>query len=747
MLSWLRRYPRVLVLSACVLLIFSLVAAVSVAWAASRAPRVSAAVAASVTVPTIALPWDKSLNGTIPFTGGPHAGLNPSCAAEPVGSMSGVDFGFPENTDVLAVTSGRVIYAKDYGDGQIRNAVMIDHGGGFITEYWHLNSIDPSIVPGVWVSAGSLLGKSGWSPDKDGNKSIHLHLEFRQYTSPPSADPLGNIPYPAQGLSIDGYTIWTFVDSKSGNGLNYEGTMTRSGTISKAVPQSKIGCGGKSQAIGHWEDVGPASRPKDCPITSYTINCTIIADSSHTGGYPTSTNLKPLPSHFQFSPTSVNLTTTSGQNPTPQTLTLTDTGLGPLTWTLTSTPPSWLGVSPVSGFLSPITAPSQDITLTFTMPTTPGTYTTSLEFRAPGADNSPTTVPISVSVALQRANTWVCSNGNVSGLCSASTIVPMPTARADMAVVTAPDGRIFALGGSVDTGPGTDIVLSTVEAYDPVTNTWKCSIGDTHSGCASTTITPMPTARTALAAVLGPNGLIYAIGGYSAIQNGSGGSAFNTVEAYDPVTNTWQCSIGDTQSGCNSSTLMPMNTATVGSPAVVAPGGLLGSGMFIYVFDGQTDTEAYDIDGNQWVPVAPSPARESGAGAVLGPNNHIYLLGTVLSPVVRIYDVATGQWSASTSPMPTARSYYGTAVGPDGRFYTIGGDIGIWTNIVEAYTPGSDSWSCSTNDGASGCTSSTITPMPTPRFDLGSAVDRNGRIYAIGGGYFGDSNVVEVYST
>jgi hypothetical protein len=655
--------------------------------------------------------------------------------------MSGVDFGFPQNTDVLAVAPGTVLYTG-YVDGQIRNAVVIDHGGGFITEYWHLNAIDPSIIPGVRVPSGAVIGKSGWSPDQNGNPIYHLHLEFRQYTSTPVASPLGNTPLSANGMSIDGYTIWTFTDP-NGQGLNYQGTMTQGGVISKAISPTKIGCGGKAQITGRWNATDPTPKRSTCPITGYTIHCTINASTSGSGGYPVSTNFEPLPSHFQFNPTSVNVTTLTGQSLSPQTLNLTNTELGTLTWTLVPTLPSWLTVSPQTGFLSPITSQSQVLTLTFTAPSTPGAYSTVLEFSAPGADNSPISVPVSVSVVQQLANTWVCSIGNASGQCSASTIVPMPTARADMAVVTGPDGRIYAIGGSVDTGPGTDIVLSTVEIYDPVSNTWECSVGDTHPGCTVADIAPMPTGRTNLAAVVA-NGLIYTLGGNDAIQNGTGGSPFNTVEAYDPIANKWHCSIGDTQPGCNSTTLMPMSSATDGFPAVVAPGGLLGSDMFIYVFDGQTDTEAYDIGGNQWVPVSPSPISEGGSGAVLGPNNRIYLLGTVLSPVVRMYDVTTGQWSAGSSPMPTARSWYGTGVGQDGRFYTIGGDTGIWTNVVEAYDPVSDTWECS--DGASGCTPNALTAMPTPRFDLGAAVWHDGRIFAIGGGYFGDSNVVEAYA-
>ncbi len=62
--------------------------------------------------------------------------------------------------------------------------------------------------------------------------------------------------------------------------------------------------------------------------------------------------------------------------------------------------------------------------------------------------------------------------------------------------------------------------VNTVEAYDPVTNTWS-------------TKAPLPTARNNHAAEV-VNGILYVIGGYD-----SSGLLLSTVESYDPVTNTW----------------------------------------------------------------------------------------------------------------------------------------------------------------------------------------------------------------
>ncbi len=226
-----------------------------------------AATPAAVTIPTMKLPWDRSLT-TIALTGGPNGHYpDKTCTLENKSIMSGVDFGLPQNTNVLAVAAGRVIYAG-YTDSQIRNEVRIDHGGGFVTEYWDLNSIDPSIVTGVSVAQGRLLGKSGYAPCpkcKNGI-SVHLRLEFRQYTS----NPLQNTPLSAHGMAIDGYKIWTFLNTSSGQGYNFQGTMTRGMTIVKS--QSECGVNG----VKTW----------------YSLNgSTILAIANGTGGFLTSTNL------------------------------------------------------------------------------------------------------------------------------------------------------------------------------------------------------------------------------------------------------------------------------------------------------------------------------------------------------------------------------------------------------------------------------------------------------------------------
>jgi hypothetical protein len=85
----------------------------------------------------------------------------------------------------------------------------------------------------------------------------------------------------------------------------------------------------------------------------------------------------------------------------------------------------------------------------------------------------------------------------------------MPTARYRLAAGVI-NGRLYAVGGCCDNNFH---LLGAVEAYDPVTNTWI-------------TEATMPTARYGLAAGV-INGKLYAIGG-------DDGSPLNTVEAFNP---------------------------------------------------------------------------------------------------------------------------------------------------------------------------------------------------------------------
>lgn len=85
---------------------------------------------------------------------------------------AGQDFSALEGTPVYAPAAGTVVLAEPL---IVRgNAVIIDHGAGVYTGYWHL--VDIAVIPGQIVQRGDLLGHVGTTGLSTGN---HLHWELR----------------------------------------------------------------------------------------------------------------------------------------------------------------------------------------------------------------------------------------------------------------------------------------------------------------------------------------------------------------------------------------------------------------------------------------------------------------------------------------------------------------------------------------------------------------------------------------
>jgi parallel beta-helix repeat protein len=293
------------------------------------------------------------------------------------------------------------------------------------------------------------------------------------------------------------------------------------------------------------------------------------------------------------------------------------------------------------------------------------------------------------SLTLAQGNPW-------------ATKANMPTPRALLSTSVV-DGVIYAIGGG--TGPYSD--FSTVEAYDPKTDTWTKKIN-------------MPTPRAGLS-TCAVDGIIYAIGGHW-----SPGLA--TVEAYNPVTDNW-----------TSKTPMPTSrgflSVSVVDGIIYAIGGckdVTGIGL--------SNVEAYDPKTDTWTEKAPMPTArlllttcevDGIIYAIGGASN--FTPGASTLKTVEAYDPAANTWIKKTD-MPTSRAMSATVI--DGMIYAIGGVAyggGPGLSTAEAYDPITNTWTKKTD-------------MPTPRKYLScSAVD--GKIYAIGGANSGGQvlAIVEEY--
>lgn len=99
----------------------------------------------------------------------------------PLTFHAGQDFAAPEGITVTAPGDGFIALAEPL---QVRgNAVMIDHGGGVFSGYWHMSKL--LVEPGQRVAAGEPLGLVGTTGLSTG---AHLHWELRIWGVP--VDPL-----------------------------------------------------------------------------------------------------------------------------------------------------------------------------------------------------------------------------------------------------------------------------------------------------------------------------------------------------------------------------------------------------------------------------------------------------------------------------------------------------------------------------------------------------------------------------
>jgi len=255
------------------------------------------------------------------------------------------------------------------------------------------------------------------------------------------------------------------------------------------------------------------------------------------------------------------------------------------------------------------------------------------------------------------------------------------------------DGKVYAIGGSRDAR--LNLLQSTVEEYDPVTDTWI-------------TKSDMPTARSkpAIAAV---GGKVYVLGGEG------NGVTFRAVEEYDPVTDTWAIKSD-----------MPRSDTRI---AVTTFNGK------IYLFGGQSSrarVDEYDPATDTWIEKARMPTGRLGPQSGIS-NGKIYVFGgwtfsnnNAPLTTLEVYDPITDIWEAKPD-MPDPAAGFGLAeVG--GKFYIIGGvRPGGWSDLVSSarvasYDPITQIWTQESD-------------LTQQRRNLAVSAVR-GKIYAIGGSDF-----------
>ena len=89
---------------------------------------------------------------------------------------NGQDLAVPVGTPVLAAKDGSVTVVK-HDDPIAGRYIIVDHGGGMLTEYLHLSAA--KAAKGDKVKAGQVIGLSGGAKGADGaGRSTGPHLHF-----------------------------------------------------------------------------------------------------------------------------------------------------------------------------------------------------------------------------------------------------------------------------------------------------------------------------------------------------------------------------------------------------------------------------------------------------------------------------------------------------------------------------------------------------------------------------------------
>ena len=267
----------------------------------------------------------------------------------------------------------------------------------------------------------------------------------------------------------------------------------------------------------------------------------------------------------------------------------------------------------------------------------------------------------------------------------------MPTVRSSFSTCVV-DGKIFVIGGSLrlEMDEYGDLSLSTVEMYDPETDTWE--------GKAN-----MPTVRSNVSVSV-VDGKIYAIGGSKTkkyqVPRGFGHESeeLPTVEMYDPATDTWTQKVDMPT---------PRKTKTcVVDGKIYAIGGWLTTNE-----QSQLETvEVYDPATDTWAKAqSMNHARCSAAMSVV--NGEIYAIGGIGWPPnrdqsgrylsdpylssVEVFNPKTNRWQERTE-MSVPKAAHSTSV-IDGKIYVMGGyfvkDRKLKTlSAIEVYDPATDRW-------------------------------------------------------
>jgi len=237
-----------------------------------------------------------------------------------------------------------------------------------------------------------------------------------------------------------------------------------------------------------------------------------------------------------------------------------------------------------------------------------------------------------------------------------------------------PSGKVLVVGGFNSTRANNSPygtvygALSSVETYDPSTNTWS-------------EVASMAFERSGHSATLLPSGKVLVVGGSSEILSSTTASYTGTgflasAELYDPASDTW-------------TSVAPMlaprakHTATLlRSGQVLVVGGVYGS------LSGSTNRSAielYDPASNSWSTKKNTLQTLSNLTATLLPSGKVLVVGVTSSygaTEIEVYDPTIDTWVHVPAPLSGPFVAHSATLLPSGQVLVFGGGAGLYDPIT-----------------------------------------------------------------
>jgi N-acetylneuraminic acid mutarotase len=237
---------------------------------------------------------------------------------------------------------------------------------------------------------------------------------------------------------------------------------------------------------------------------------------------------------------------------------------------------------------------------------------------------------------------------------------PMTTNRSFHTATLLPNGKVLIAGGHAQYFVF-NIIVSTSELYDPVTETW------TPTGS-------LVTARSGQTATLLSNGKVLVTGG-----NHTGMDRLSSAELFDSASGTW-AETGE------------LTVARSAHTATLLPNGkvLVAGGDNIDI--SLSNADVYDPQSGTWTSTGALDQARGGHTATLLPNGKVLVVGgydhnqgTLSS--AELFDSIAGTW-VTIAAMITSRANHTATLLADGRVLVAGGyDVPVGISTAEIFTP------------------------------------------------------------